>query len=46
MSERAHRMVPRMLADCVDPPLPEGAQDQLDRFLDLRRRAAGVAEPA
>lgn len=45
-SERAHRMVPRMLADCVDPPLPEGAQDQLDRFLDLRRRAAGVAEPA
>jgi trimethylamine--corrinoid protein Co-methyltransferase len=45
-SERAHRMVPRMLADCVDPPLPEGAQDQLDRFLDGRRQAAGVAEPA
>lgn len=45
-SERAHRMVPRVLAECVDPPLAEGVQDRLDRFLEDRRRAAGIAEPA
>lgn len=45
-SDRAHRMLPRVLGDCADPAMDGAARETLEQYLADRRQAAGVSEDA
>ena len=41
-SERAHRLYPRLLEECIAPPMADAARGALEEFVADRRQAAGI----